>query len=65
LAKVKKAVAKPPKETTVTEIRFADYVGKKLKDIGHDESGLLTFFFDNGYSIKVEGNFNIIKEKNE
>lgn len=67
MAKTKKAVAKTtrkPKETKpVNEIKLVDFINRKLKDIGHDEDGVLTFFFDNGYSVKVTGNISLKKEK--
>ena len=64
-AATKTTAKKKPKETNHTDIKFADYIGKKLKDMGHDEDGVLTIKFENGYNIKVGGNISLKKEKDE
>ena len=66
MAKAKAAQTTPkkqPKETNHTEIKFADYVGKKLLDMSSDDNGALTIKFSNGYNIVVKGNISLKKEK--
>lgn len=67
MAKAKAAQTTPkkqPKETNHTEIKFADYIGKKLLDMG-SEDGKLTIKFSNGYNIVVSGNIMLKKEKED
>jgi len=67
MAKAKVAQTTPkkqPKETNHTEIKFADYIGKKLLDMG-SEDGKLTIKFSNGYNIVVSGNIMLKKEKED
>lgn len=54
---------KEPKETNIVDIKLADFIGKRLKDIGHDEENILTIKFENGYNIKITGNISLKKEK--
>lgn len=63
----KKTTRKPSKsaDKSVNEIKFADFVGKRLKDMGHDDNGMLTIKFENGYNIKVGGDIFLKKEKDE
>jgi len=58
MAKKKEA---PPKEPNL-----ADFVGRKLVDIGHlKEDGPLVIQFDNGYNINVSGNITLKKERRD
>lgn len=72
MAKAKAATKKPttrkPSKSAdkpVNEIKLADFIGKRLKDMGHDENGLLTIKFENGYNIKIGGDITLKKEKDE
>lgn len=69
MAKAKAAASKAspkkqPKETAHTEIKFSDFIGKKLLDMGN-EDGRLTIKFSNGYNIVVTGNIMLRKEKQD
>lgn len=63
MAKAKAAAKKKETNNPPADIKLADFIGKKLKDIGHDESGVLTIKFENGYNIKMTGNISLKKEK--
>ena len=68
MAKTKEAKAKPKKQSAesanFSEIKFQDYLGKKLVDMSN-ERGVLTIKFSNGYNIVVKGNISLKKEKEE
>lgn len=53
------------KEKESTQIKFSDFIGRKLIDISNDDKGTLTIKFDNGYNINITGNISLIKKKEE
>ena len=51
-------------EKTVSTIKFADFVGRKLVDISSEE-GVVKISFDNGFLISLTGNVHLSKERIE
>jgi len=51
----KKTTTRKKKEVKSNEIKFVDYIGHKLKDIISEDDNSVSLIFDNGFSIKVQG----------
>lgn len=66
-AAAKKTAARKKKQEEIpTQIKLADFVGRKLVNIGHpEEGGPLVLEFDNGHNIKVSGDIALKKEKRD